>query len=223
MEHKKKFKKIGFIFGLKREMKLVSYKNKNIFSVYGYGKASKNAAKELIKLGVDIVINFGFAGSISKNLKNGDIVFIEKIFNEEKVKLSTLKSDTDLLRNLENNFKMFKCNLLTVNKIVADKKEKLNLAKKFKSISTIDMEAFHIKKELLKVNIPMLSIKVIFDDLSFDLPSFIKDCVDNNGELRILTLSKKLLFNPSIIFDLLKLNIKFLKSKRVLGGLINNF
>ena len=134
-----------------------------------------------------------------------------------------LKSDADLLRNLENNFKMFKCNLLTVNKIVADKKEKLNLAKKFKSISTIDMEAFHIKKELLKVNIPMLSIKVIFDDLSFDLPSFIKDCVDNNGELRILTLSKKLLFNPSIIFDLLKLNIKFLKSKRVLGGLINNF
>ena len=85
---------------------------------------------------------------------------------------------------------MFKCNLLTVNKIVADKKEKLNLAKKFKSISTIDMEAFILKKELLKVNIPMLSIKVIFDDLSFDLPSFIKDCVDNNGELRILTFSK---------------------------------
>jgi hypothetical protein len=40
MELKKKFKKIGFIFGLKREMKLVSYKNNNIVCVYGYGKAS---------------------------------------------------------------------------------------------------------------------------------------------------------------------------------------
>ena len=58
MELKKKFKKIGFIFGLKREMNLVSHKNNNIVCVYGYGKASKNATQKLIKLGVDIVINF---------------------------------------------------------------------------------------------------------------------------------------------------------------------
>ena len=74
MELKKKFKKIGFIFGLKREMKLVSHKNNNIICVYGYGKASKNATKKLIKFGVDIVINFGFAGSVSKSLKN-DFLF----------------------------------------------------------------------------------------------------------------------------------------------------
>ena len=106
MELKKKFKKIGFIFGLKREMKLVSQKNNNIICVYGYGKASKNAAKELIKFGVDIVINFGFAGSISKSLKNGDIVFIDKLFNEKKEKVSNLKFDKDLIRHLENNFKI---------------------------------------------------------------------------------------------------------------------
>ena len=109
-----------------------------------------------------------------------------------------------------------------MNKIAADKKEKLNLVKKFKSISVIDMEAFHIKKELLKANIPMLSIKVIFDDLSFDLPSFIQDCVDDKGELKILTFLTKLVLNPTIIFDLFKLNIKFLKSKKILKDLINN-
>ena len=195
MELKKKFKKIGFIFGLKREMKLVSQKNNNIICVYGYGKASKNAAKELIKFGVDIVINFGFAGSISKSLKNGDIVFIDKLFNEEKEKLSTLKLDKDSLRNLENSFKFFNGNLLTVNKIVADKEEKLNLIKKFKSISVIDMEAFYIKKELIKAKIPMISIKVIFDDLSFDIPLFIKDCIDDNGNLKIVPFFRNLVFN----------------------------
>ena len=222
MELKKKFKKIGFIFGLKREMKLVSQKNNNIICVYGYGKASKNAAKELIKFGVDIVINFGFAGSISKSLKNGDIVFVDNLFNEKKEKLSTLKLDEDFLRNLENGFKFFKSNLLTVNKIVADKEEKLNLAKKFKSISVIDMEAFYIKKELLKAKIPMISIKVIFDDLSFDIPLFIKDCIDDNGNLKILPFFIKLVLNPLIIFYLLKLNTKFLKSKKVLKDLVNN-
>ena len=222
MELKKKFKKIGFIFGLKREMKLVSQKNNNIICVYGYGKASKNAAKELIKFGVDIVINFGFAGSISKSLKNGDIVFVDNLFNEKKEKLSTLKLDEDFLRNLENGFKFFKSNLLTVNKIVADKEEKLNLAKKFKSISVIDMEAFYIKKELLKAKIPMISIKVIFDDLSFDIPLFIKGCINDNGSLKIMSFLKKLVLNPLIIFNLLKLNAKFLKSKKVLKDLVNN-
>ena len=222
MELKKKFKKIGFIFGLKREMKLVSQKNNNIICVYGYGKASKNAAKELIKFGVDIVINFGFAGSISKSLKNGDIVFVDNLFNEKKEKLSTLKLDEDFLRNLENGFKFFKSNLLTVNKIVADKEEKLNLAKKFKSISVIDMEAFYIRKELIKAKIPMISIKVIFDDLSFDIPLFIKDCINDKGDLKIITFFRKLVLNPLIIFYLLKLNSKFLKSKKVLKDLVNN-
>ena len=222
MEHKKKIKKIGFIFGLKREMNLVSHKKNNIIYVCGYGKGSKNATQELINFGVDIVINFGFAGSVSKNLKNGDIVFINKFFNEKKEKLSTLKFDKDLLRRLESSFKFFRGNLLTVNKIVADKKEKLNLVKKFKSISVIDMEAFYIKKELLKARIPMMSIKVIFDDLSFDIPLFIQDCINDNGELKRVTLFGKLVLNPLTIFDLLKLNFKFIKSKKVLKDLINN-
>ena len=222
MEHKKKIKKIGFIFGLKKEMNLVSHKKNNIICVYGYGKGSKNATQELINFGVDIVINFGFAGSVSKNLKNGDIVFINKFFNEKKQKLSTLKFDKDLLRRLESSFKFFRGNLLTVNKIVADKKEKLNLVKKFKSISVIDMEAFYIKKELLKAKIPMMSIKVIFDDLSFDIPLFIQDCINDNGELKRVTLFGKLVLNPLTIFDLLKLNFKFVKSKKVLKDLINN-
>ena len=223
MELKKKFKKIGFIFGLKKEMNLVSHKNNNIICVYGYGKASKNATKKLIKFGVDIVINFGFAGSVSKSLKNGDIVFINKLFNEEEEKHSTLKLDKDLLRNLENSFKFFNGNLLTVNKIVADKEEKLNLIKKFKSISVIDMEAFYIKKELIKAKIPMISIKVIFDDLSFDIPLFIKDCINDNGNLKIVPFFRKLVMNPLIIFDLFKLNTKFLKSRKVLKDLVNSF
>ena len=222
MEHKKKIKKIGFIFGLKREMNLVSHKKNNIICVCGYGKGSKNATQELINFGVDIVINFGFAGSVSKNLKNGDIVFINKFFNEKKEKLSTLKFDKDLMRSLENNFKFFRGNLLTVNRIVADNEKKLNLGKKFKSISVIDMEAFYIKKELLKARIPMMSIKVIFDDLSFDIPLFIQDCINDNGDLKRVTLFKKLVLNPLTIFDLMKLNFKFIKSKKVLKDLINN-
>ena len=43
-----------------------------------------------------------------------------------------------------------KCNLLTVHKIIVDKKEKLTLTKKFESISVIDMEAYTLKKNYRK-------------------------------------------------------------------------
>ena len=66
------------------------------------------------------------------------------------------------LIDLEKKIKFVKCDVLTVTKIVTGTKEKLNLVKKFKSVSVIDMEAFYIKKELLKANIPMISFKVIF-------------------------------------------------------------
>ena len=223
MEHKKKFKKIGFIFGLKKEMKLVSSANNNKFCVYGYGKSSKEAAKKLLELGVDIVVNFGFAGSVSNSLKNGDIVFVNKILNERNKKLTPSKFNQDFFKNLEKKIKFVKCNLLTVQKIVGGKGAKLKLVKKFKSISVIDMEAYYIKEELLKVNIPMLSFKVIFDDLSFDIPSYISDCINDRGELKIVYFLTKLILKPKRVFELMNVNFKFLKSKKVLESLVNSF
>ena len=223
MEHKKKFKKIGFIFGLKKEMKLVSSTNNNKFCVYGYGKSSKEATKKLLKLGVDIVVNFGFAGSVSKSLKNGDIVFINKICNEKNKKLSPSKFKQDFFKNLEKKIKFVNCNLLTVQKIVGCKRAKLKIVKKFKSISVIDMEAYYIKEELLKVNVPMLSFKVIFDDMTFDIPSYISDCINDKGELKVVHFLKSLILKPERIFELINVNLKFSKSKKVLENLVNSF
>ena len=81
---------------------------------------------------------------------------------------------------------------------------------------------FILKKNSLRVKIPMISIKVIFDDLSFDIPFFIKECVNADGDLKILTFLRKLALNPSTISDLLILNKKFLKSRKVLEELVNN-
>ena len=132
-------------------------------------------------------------------------------------------SNYELFKNLENKLKFVKCNLLTVHKIIVDKKEKLTLTKKFESISVIDMEAYYIKKELSKTNIPMASFKVIFDDLSFDIPFYIAECINDEGELKKIQFLMKLILNPKRILELLKVNAKFSKSKKVLESLINSF
>ena len=146
---------------------------------------------------------------------------VDKIFNEKKEKLSALNFDRNLLPNLNYKFKFIKGNVLTVKEIVNNQREKLELVKRFNSVSIIDMEAFYIKKELLKKNIPMISLKVIFDDLSFDIPYYIKDCINTQGNLRVNVFLMKLITNPARIFNLLKLNLRFSRSKKVLEKLIN--
>ena len=127
------------------------------------------------------------------------------------------------MKNLEKKIEFVKCNLLTVQKIVGNKRAKLKIVKKFKSISVIDMEAYYIKEELMKENIPMLSFKVIFDDLSFDIPSYILDCINHRGELKIFDFLTRLALKPKRIFELINVNFKFSKSKKVLRELVNSF
>ena len=78
-----------------------------------------------------------------------------------------------------------------------------------------------LKKELTKSNIPMISLKVIFDDLSFDIPSYILDCINEKGEIRIASFLIKLIVNPKRVFDLLDLSKRFSASQRILKGVIN--
>ena len=151
------------------------------------------------------------------------LAVVNEILNESNKKLTPSKFNQDFFKNLEKKIKFVKCNLLTVQKIVGGKGAKLKLVKKFKSISVIDMEAYYIKEELLKVNIPMLSFKVIFDDLTFDIPSYILDCINDKGELKISHFLKSLILKPERIFELISVNFKFSKSKKVLESLVNSF
>ena len=48
--------KIGFIFGLKKEMDLLKYRHPEILYSHGYGELSKQATKKLIDSGVGIAI-----------------------------------------------------------------------------------------------------------------------------------------------------------------------
>ena len=67
----------------------------------------------------------------------------------------------------------------------------------------------------------MISLKVIFDDLSFDIPSYILDCVNEKGEIRIVSFLNKLIANPKRVFDILELTARYYASERVLKGVIN--
>ena len=78
----KKKPKIGIIVGLKSEKRTIT-SNKNLFIETGYGKKAYEAANKVIKHKIDLIVSFGLAGSMTKKLKNSEIIMPKEVLNKE--------------------------------------------------------------------------------------------------------------------------------------------
>ena len=72
--------KIGIVAGLRREVKFFK-DHKNHLIINGYSNESTKVTKELLKKKIDLIVSFGFAASLCKSAKTGDIVIPKKIMN----------------------------------------------------------------------------------------------------------------------------------------------
>jgi len=218
----KKNIRIGVVVGLEREKKLLK-KFPDLIIGQGYGKNATQATKKVLSRKVDVILSFGFAGSLTKKIRNGDIVFPKKIYCEKGSSNKTSNKFSNYFLKKLKHLQIKRQNLLTVSKIIHGKKEKNHIFLKCKKkISLIDMESAIIQKQALIQKIPFLSARVIFDDISFNIPKFLTDSIDENGNLIIGILIRNLVKKPSRINDLITHLVKFNKAKKVLQNLFNN-
>ena len=79
------------------------------------------------------------------------------------------------------------------------------------------MEAFYLLKELKKKKKNFYSIKIVYDDLSFEIPTFFGNFLNEDGEL---VLSKDFLItffkNPKLLIELINMGGKYFFCKRKL-------
>ena len=199
---------LGIVAGLQREMGF--FKNrKNLLITSGYSRKSINATKELIKKKMDLIISFGFAASLCKSVKTGDIIIPKKIVNATGNIYDVNSEYLDLFKKRIKK-KIFCQNLFTSSEIVSNLNNKTQRTiKKKNSFSFVDMEAIHVCKVAQENKIPFIAIKIIFDDLHFSIPQFMTSCIDQNGEVKIYKLLLTLIANPRKIKDTLELNCKY--------------
>ena len=209
MESSQKHKKIGIIVGLEREKKLVP-KCSNIFVEKGYGKKAYNASKKVLKKKVEVLISFGLAKSIDTEIKNSNIVIPTKVFNEKGENFNTSEYYNKILRKKITQ-KIWNNNLLSVSKIL-----KKNENHHDNNIGIVDMESFFIHKAAFENKIACTTVRVIFDDTKLEIPSYILDSLDRDGEVKPFHLIKKIISNPFRIQKLLILAINYYKSKLTL-------
>ena len=207
--YKKKIK-IGIIVGLEREKKLL---NKTDFLIVeaGYNKNAIGASKKVLKNDVDVVVSFGLAGSIDKNLKNGEIIIPSFIVNHQKKKRFTSEKFSRLFISTLNIQQNFNQGLYTSNKI--ENLNTLNKTNKIKNVSAVDMESFYILEESRNKKIPFCCIRVIFDDLNFNIPRFIGKSIDENGKVIFKKLIKGILKKPQNIGSLFVMFKYYLRAK----------
>ena len=81
MESKFKTKpKVAIVVGLARELKFLK-KFRNIKIFQGYSQNALIAAKSALSESPDVIISFGFAGSINPKVPNGKIIIPQKIID----------------------------------------------------------------------------------------------------------------------------------------------
>tara|TARA_B100001027_G_scaffold170071_1_gene121627 strand:- start:1401 stop:2054 length:654 start_codon:yes stop_codon:yes gene_type:complete len=199
---------LGIVAGLQREMGF--FKNrKNLLITSGYSRKSINATKELIKKKMDLIISFGFAASLCKSVKTGDIIIPKKIVNATGNIYDVNSEYLDLFKKRIKK-KIFCQNLFTSSEIVSNlNNQTQRTIKKKNSFSFVDMEAIHVCKVAQENKIPFIAIKIIFDDLHFSIPQFMTSCIDQNGEVKIYKLLLTLIANPRKIKDTLELKSKY--------------
>ena len=207
---------IGVVVGIKEELNLLK-KFSSLTIDQGYKKNSSLATQRVLKKNVDVIISFGLAASINKKVKNGTIIIPQNILSEDGSILATSKKFSKIFSDKIKDFKISNQNLLTVSKILNTQSDKQFLLNKFKKkISFIDMESVNIQKRALKRKVPFLVIRVILDDTSFSIPNFLINCIDEEGNLIKNLFVIKILQKPIRILSLIKLFLRYRKSKKVL-------
>ena len=209
----KKKADFGFIVGVKEEYNALKNTKYDVKIAYGAKNASK-AAKILCKK-VECIVSFGFAGSIDSKLTNGEIIIPKFLIDKnKKKKFLSSKHRSTILHKLSNQ-EVNEKGIISVDKIINENESKKRIYEKFKA-SSIDMESDSIYKICCEKKIPLIIVRVIFDDLSFNIPNFIVKSTNSNGDISIASLLKFVSTSPKNFFILVRVYIYYLRAIRKL-------
>ena len=162
------------------------------------------------------VLVLGLCGSLSPNLKVGDVVVYQnclsvtsKISSQDPENIMAISWDYDLALFLHQ--KLISSHLvrgLTTDRVITTATEKQKLSQLY-PVEVVDMEGLILLEFLTKAGIKAAMVRVVSDDFSQDLPD-LTPAIDNDGRLKIFPLIKVLLQHPVKGLKLIKSGLKSL-------------
>jgi len=179
------------------------------------GKAVEKALlRELMsqKIGANSpqgIIVMGLAGSLSPQLKRGQIVLYRSCLDLESGQLLFCDSSATGYLAEKLGHKVQLVEALSSDRVITEAEEKQNLGKRYQ-VQVVDMEGAAILKFFAAQQIPVVILRVISDEINQSLPD-LSQVYNSAGELQTWPLTKALISQPITGFNLIRSSLYALK------------
>jgi adenosylhomocysteine nucleosidase len=194
----------------------------------GMGPANGAAAVQtLIEVAEpSIIINFGFAGAVTKGPAVGDLVVAEHLLHyhdalfsiQEGLAQTAMETSAQLQTSAKGRFHVYRSTFITAAQII-EKQGLIGLLPKSCNYPVLDMETAAVAKVATEAGIPLMAVRAISDaadeELGFSLDAF----TDEKMQLRMGKILGTIMRKPWIIPQLLRLakNTKIAGANLALG------
>jgi adenosylhomocysteine nucleosidase len=156
------------------------------------------------------VLSAGFAGALVADLRRGHMLMANRLLNLEAEQLGVgLKLDS---QTVASNPSLHTGSLLTVDQLIRTTAEKEKLAGEYGAVAC-DMESFAIAELCRQLQTRFLSVRIISDSLSDELPKEIERLMEQTSTASKLGAAAGAVFHrPSSVLDMWKLKEDAIKA-----------
>lgn len=178
------------------------------------------AARTLVSNNVDALVSWGTAAGLDPALSCGTILLPQTIQSHGMTLSAHPSWQRQVLERL-NTLDVSSQSLAESPVLLTtpDAKRQLRQAT---GAAAADMETAAIARVALECGLPFLCVRVIVDTAGEAVPSALPGLLNDDGGVRWLALLQKLLHQPALVADLLRLGRRFARARRSLQAVGHN-
>jgi adenosylhomocysteine nucleosidase len=186
----------------------------------GVGKTAARRATELLIAGHHPrwLCSAGFAGALDPTLKRNDLIMPHEVCDLAGGRVEVNSSALQIPGIARTSGR-----LLTVDRVIARASEKAEL-RSLHQADLIDMESFELARLARERTIPILSVRVVSDDASTELPAEVARLLTHTGSYRAGVALRAVWNRPAALKDFWTLHTRAMEAAdrlaSCLGGLI---
>jgi adenosylhomocysteine nucleosidase len=194
--------------------------DKLLIAYSGAGPVNAEATAELlVAKGATRLISWGCAAALSASLNPGDLILADNLIDAGNIEIAVNADWHSHTKNRIATFATVHTGLLAESKnIVTSVKDKKQLHSITGAIA-LDMESIAIAKVAKQHTLPFLTIRVIADPVTMNLPQAINYSLNDQGEVVLGKLLLFLFLHPVELPGLIKLGLHFNAAKKTLKAI----
>lgn len=173
-----------------------------VLIVSGPGKAAARRGAEVLLAGHQPrwLLSAGFAGALDPELKRNDLVLPGEIADERGTVIPIIEEIPEIPGVQRTNGR-----LLTVDRVIVRTAEKAGLRRELEA-DLVDMESVAVAALARERSLRFLSVRIISDDASVELPAEIEGILTRTGSYRLGVALRSIWHRPSAIKDFWRLH-----------------